>query len=124
MITGRAFPLAQLESLEATGGEGSLRLSAEGSEPQGVWSLGAWAVASPQPAAPQAAVLNYSKTLTALANGTAVPLWPSRFFRVVAISASRPTPAASISSVTLLAIPPGRPRRLPRTTGVNLEPSI
>lgn len=37
-------------------------------------NLRAWAVASPQPAAPTAAVMNFSTTLAALAKGVAVPI--------------------------------------------------
>jgi hypothetical protein len=42
--------------------------------PAGAGNLRAWAVANPQPAAPTAAVMNYSPTLAALANGIAVPI--------------------------------------------------
>lgn len=42
--------------------------------PAGPGNLRAWAVASPQPAPPLAAVMNFSATLTALANGIAVPV--------------------------------------------------
>jgi hypothetical protein len=42
--------------------------------PAGAGNLRAWAVADPQPPAPLAAVVNYSATLAALANGIAVPI--------------------------------------------------
>lgn len=42
--------------------------------PAGAGNLRAWAVASPQPAAPLAAVMNFSPALAALANGVAVPI--------------------------------------------------
>jgi hypothetical protein len=42
--------------------------------PTGGGNLRAWAVASPQPAAPLAAVMNFSPSLVALANGIAVPI--------------------------------------------------
>lgn len=42
--------------------------------PAGGGNLRAWAVASPQPAPPTAAVLNYSPTLAALANAVVVPI--------------------------------------------------
>ena len=42
--------------------------------PTGAGNLRAWAVASPQPAAPGAAVMNYSTALAALANGVVVPI--------------------------------------------------
>lgn len=42
--------------------------------PTGTGNIRAWAVASPQPAAPVAATMNFSPTLVALANGVAVPI--------------------------------------------------
>jgi hypothetical protein len=42
--------------------------------PAGAGNLRAWAVADPQPAAPQAAVMNFWAGLSALANGIAVPI--------------------------------------------------
>jgi len=42
--------------------------------PSGAGNLRAWAVADPQPAAPTAAVMNFSPTLSALANGIVVPI--------------------------------------------------
>jgi hypothetical protein len=42
--------------------------------PAGAGNLRAWAVANPQPAAPQAAVMNFNPVLAALANGVAVPV--------------------------------------------------
>src|SRR5262245_8037235 len=45
--------------------------------PTGDGNLRAWAVANPQPPAPLAAVMNYSTTLAALANGVAVPICDS-----------------------------------------------
>jgi hypothetical protein len=45
--------------------------------PAGAGNLRAWAVATPQPAAPLAAVMNYSPTLAALANGIVVPICDS-----------------------------------------------
>jgi len=42
--------------------------------PTGVGNLRGWAVADPQPAAPLAAVINYSADMYALANGVAVPI--------------------------------------------------
>jgi len=42
--------------------------------PTGGGYLQAWAVASPQPAAPNAAVINYSTDMPVLANGVAVPI--------------------------------------------------
>jgi hypothetical protein len=42
--------------------------------PTGTGTLRAWAVADPQPAAPLAAVMNYSPAMWALGNGVAVPI--------------------------------------------------
>jgi hypothetical protein len=42
--------------------------------PTGSGNLRAWAVAEPQPAAPLAAVMNYSTSMPAIANGVAVPI--------------------------------------------------